>query len=218
MRPRTNATRSVPSAGKAPAAPCSRLGILQATIRILCPAALLALASASQGAPVRSLYADPKASQVGDLVTILVVESTQASRSASTESNKVDSLGLRGDLDTKASAGRAVATGTTSASHNGTGTTRSRGALTTTVTAVVTEVLPNGYLRVQGSRELTINEETEVLTVEGTCRVDDIRTNNTIFSHQLANARIRYTGKGWIAKQQKPNIILRILAGILPFF
>lgn len=169
-------------------------------------------------APVRSLYSDPRASEVGDLVTIIVVESTQASRSASTQTSKTNSIGFSGGFQNRVHSTNTSAQGSTSTALNGTGTTRSSGELTTTVTALVTEVLPNGYLRVEGTRELTINHEKEILRVSGICRVEDIQPNNVLFSNQLANPIISYTGDGWIAKQQRPNIILRILGSILPFF
>ena len=160
-----------------------------------------------------SLYMDIKSSEVGDLLTIVVVESTQASRTASTQTKKQGSVGFRMD-----SSGAITSNGAAlSADHMGDGTTKSSGALRTTVTAMITEVLPNGYLKVEGTRQLTINNEKEILMVSGVCRRVDISANNTIRSNQLANATIEYTGEGWIAKQQKPNILLRILVGILPF-
>lgn len=180
--------------------------------------ALLVGAMTAQGAPVRSLYSDPKASQVGDLLTIIVIESTQASRSASTQTSKTNSIGFAAGIDTKPRGGKASGSGSTQTALNGAGTTRSSGELTTTVTALVTEVLPNGYLKVEGSRELTINNEKETLRVSGICRTEDIQPDNVLLSNQLANPSISYTGDGWIAKQQKPNIVLRLLASILPFF
>lgn len=176
------------------------------------------LIATATAAPVRSLYSDPKASQVGDLVTIIVVESTQASRSASTQTSKTNAIGFSGGFQNKVRSTGASASGNTSTALNGTGTTRSSGELTTTVTALVTATLPNGYLRVEGTRELTINAEKETLRVSGVCRAEDIQPNNVIYSNQLANPSISYTGDGWIAKQQRPNIVLRVLASILPFF
>jgi len=169
-------------------------------------------------APVRSLYSDPKAAEVGDLVTIIVLESTQASRSASTQTSKTNSIGFSGGFQNKVRSTGASANGSTSTALNGVGSTHSSGELTTTVTALVTEVLPNGYLRVEGTRELTINNEKETLRVSGIVRPEDIQPNNVILSNQLANPTISYTGEGWIAKQQRPNIVLRLLASLLPFF
>ena len=177
---------------------------------------LVVAASLVAGIPqakAESLYTDIKASKVGDLLTIIVVESTQASRSASTQTSKSGSIGLRFDSGSDLTA----YSGATSAQHQGDGTTKSSGALRTTVTATITEVLPNGDLKVEGKRELTINNEKEILSVSGVCRTVDVTSQNTVFSNQLASASIAYTGEGWIAKQQKPNIFLRILVGILPF-
>ncbi len=182
----------------------------------------LMLGSAVIGAEARSLYADVKAVEVGDVVTIIVMESTQASRSASTRTSRASGFNLNGGFANRSS-GSNTATSmeggfTGGAEHNGDGVTRSSGALTTTVTATVMEVQPNGFLKVEGSRLLQINDEKETLTVSGLLRPVDISRNNTVFSTQLADADISYTGEGEISKQQKPSIFVRILTTILPFF
>ncbi|GIX07883.1 MAG: flagellar L-ring protein [Candidatus Poribacteria bacterium] len=173
---------------------------------------------AQQSVP-RSLYADLKASRVGDVVTVLVLESTQASRSATIQTGRSDSIGFDGSFrsGTGTQQGASGQFGA-NAEHNGGGETRSSGVLRTTVTAVVTEVLPNGYLQLEGTRILDINGEKEILRVRGICRPQDIRKDNTILSNQLANAEISYTGEGLIAKHNKPNLFLRILSSLLPFF
>ncbi len=181
----------------------------------------LLLGSAVCGAEAKSLFADIKAAEVGDTVTIIIDESTQASRSASTQTSRSSGVNLNGGF-----ANRSATTTTTNieggftggSDHSGTGVTRSSGALRTTVTAVVTEVQPNGLLKVEGSRLLQINEEKATLTVTGLLRAVDISRTNSVLSTQLANPEISYTGDGPINKQQKPNMLVRILTSILPFF
>lgn len=181
-----------------------------------------AMCGATGGAQARSLYADIKAANVGDTVTIIVDESTQATRAASTQTSRSSGVSLNGGFANRSSTSNTATSmegGFTGGSeHNGTGVTRSSGTLTTTVTAVVTEIQPNGLLKVEGSRLLQINEERATLTVTGLLRPVDISRTNTVLSTQLANADISYTGDGLINNQQKPNLFVRILTSILPFF
>ncbi len=181
-----------------------------------------AMCGAAGDAEARSLYADIKAAKVGDTVTIIVDESTQASRSASTKTSRTSGVSVNGGFANR-SAGTNTSTSmdggfTGGAEHNGTGVTRSSGTLTTIVTAIVTEVQANGLLKVEGTRQLQINEEKATLTVTGLLRPVDISRTNSVLSTQLANPVISYTGEGWINKQQKPNLLVRILTSILPFF
>ena len=180
------------------------------------------LGSAVCGAQAKSLFADIKASKVGDTVTIIVNESTQASRSATTQTSRSSGVSLNGGFANRsntANTSTSMEGGFTGGSeHSGTGVTRSSGALTTVVTAIVTEVQANGLLKVEGSRLLQVNEETATLTVSGLLRAVDISRTNSVLSTQLADADISYTGDGPINKQQKPNMFVRILTSILPFF
>ena len=182
----------------------------------------LVLSSAALGAEAKSLFADIKAAKVGDTVTIIVNESTQASRTATTQTSRSSGVSLNGGFSNR-STGSNTATSveggfTGGSDHSGTGVTRSSGALTTVVTAVVTEVQANGLLKVEGSRLLQVNDETATLTVSGLLRPVDISSDNSVVSTQLADANISYTGDGPINKQQKPNMLVRILTSILPFF
>lgn len=168
--------------------------------------------SAASPAPTAgsgSLFTDKKAHQVGDLITILVVESSSASQKADTTVtkkssvdvkpgvgpllNKIPALGFGGNTSS-------VANGTTSRSSN----------LTAQITATVTEVKPNGVLVITGDRNVTANTETQTLRITGTVRPEDITPENTVLSTAVADAKIAYSGKGSIAERQKPGIITRI--------
>jgi len=160
-----------------------------------------------------SMFTDQKARQVGDLLTIIVVERASASKEANTQtsrsSNRNGSLGGFVGINTRGlGEGIRLNSGSTFA---GSGSTSRSETLNATVPVTVTEVLPNGNLKVEGQRQVTVNDEKQILNVKGVVRPHDIAPNNTIFSTNLANAEITYKGDGIVSRQQKPGLISRIL-------
>ena len=93
----------------------------------------------------------------------------------------------------------------------GTGNTAREGSMNAVVSARVVEVLPNGTLRIEGAKQVVINEETEVLTVAGLVRPEDIGSDNTVPSGRLADAKISYAGRGTTANAEKPGVLARFL-------
>lgn len=160
-----------------------------------------------------SMFTDQKARQVGDLLTIIVVERASASKEANTQtsrsSNRNGSLGGFVGINTRGlGKGIRLNSGST---FTGSGSTSRSETLNATVPVTVTEVLPNGNLKVEGQRQVTVNGEKQILNVKGVVRPRDIAPNNTIFSTNLANAEITYKGDGIVSRQQKPGLISRIL-------
>lgn len=157
-----------------------------------------------------SLFDDFKARRVGDLLTIIVSESTTASARADTAVSKSESA------STTAGVGPLLnflwpelgASGKTDSSVQG-NTTRA-GTLTTRLTVTVVETYPNGVLRIEGRRTLKINEETQTLVFTGLVRVRDIRSDNTVPSNAIANAEIYFEGKGIVGTRQREGIITRL--------
>lgn len=157
-----------------------------------------------------SLFEDFKARRVGDLLTIVVSESTVASARADTAVNKSESA------STTAGVGPLLnflfpelgASGKTSSTVQG--NTARAGTLTTRLTVVVVETFPNGVLRIEGKRSLKINEETQTLVFTGLVRVRDIRADNTVPSTAIANAEIFFEGKGVVGTRQREGIITRL--------
>ena len=102
-------------------------------------------------------------------------------------------------------------------SYSGGGTTSRTETLQAEVSAIVQEVLPNGNLVVEGNRTITVNDETQIISVKGIVRPADIQADNTIYSMYLVNPEIIYHGKGILSSQQKPGWLNRFLDWIWPF-
>lgn len=176
----------------------------------------------SPAARFSDLAADQRARHVDDVVTILVSESasavstgqSQTSRQSTLQSNITQLLGPKsptGALANLANVGTAVAL-------KGQGTTSRQTTLTTTMSARVTHVLVNGDLVIEGTRNLTVNSENQVITVRGVIRPIDLDTTNTVLSARIAQMELKVDGKGIVNDAiRRPNILYRILLGLLPF-
>ncbi len=145
-----------------------------------------------------SLFADRKARSVGDVVTVLISEVASATRQSQVQkadNNSVDAsgsvegnllqflpvFGLGSRLKTDASSKEATA---------------QKDLLTGRISAVITEVTPNGNFKISGSKVININGARNLMTIRGIVRPRDIRANNTVLSYQLANSRIYYSKAG----------------------
>mgnify|MGYP000753322528 CR=1 FL=1 len=173
------------------------------------------------------LYYDRKAKTVGDLVTIKIVEASQATRSASTSLERSSSLeaGISGMFGLESKVKQlapsinpsALLGASTGNSFQGDGATTRSGSLTATITARVVKVLANGNLLVLGQQEVKINQELQVLTLRGMVRPQDIQIDNVILSTYIADARIEYTGTGVVAEKQRPGWMGRAVDRVWPF-
>lgn len=165
-------------------------------------------------------FQDTKASHVGDIVTVRIVENAKGSKDAQTTSGRSSTIGA------STSAFLGIPTNTTqklqadatfSDDFDGSGSTSRSGALTADITAVVTAVFPNGNMVIEGKREVLINSEKELISLAGVIRPEDIGPRNTILSTFIADAKIEYTGRGVINDKQRPGWLIRILDWIWPF-
>jgi flagellar L-ring protein precursor FlgH len=176
--------------------------------------ALLLLLLAAGPAPAEtiipgagSIFSDHSALAVGDALTILIVESTQAAKSTLTKTHTGTSndLGSNGRLDFLGSWGLSADN-----QSLGEGSTARRGDLHARITAKITEIDENGLLVVEGRRSVVVNGEDEIIILRGSVRPQDVLQNNTVFSTYLADASIEYSGKGVLASAERPGIISRI--------
>ena len=165
---------------------------------------------------------DLRASQVDDVVTILVSESVNAVATGASTSERASSANASvSSLAGKVSAAGALANlaGLSGDQKlNGTGTTSRTATLNATLTARVVKVLPGGLLLIEGDKSLQVNSEQQVITVRGIVRTADISTSNSVSSTQIADLELRLNGKGVVGDAiRRPNVLYRLLLGLLPF-
>ena len=163
----------------------------------------------------------------GDLITVEISEVTSSQVSAGTQTSRTSAssssigsfFGLKKKIvDANPSMGGAIGMDTNSAnSFDGDGNTSREGKLKGKITCRVVEVRENGNLVIFGWKELRSNRETQYLSLSGVVRPQDIRTNNTILSDLIAEARIEYTGAGVVSDKQNPGIGTRVMDNIWPF-
>lgn len=165
-----------------------------------------------------SLTSDARAYRVGDVVTVILQETTQASKRAGTSFNKGSSVSVAplgalgktfGKTGIDVSADRSFAGDATSTQQN---------ALSGALTVIVQEVLPNGLLRVAGEKTMTLNQGEEFVRLKGYVRAADVDADNQVSSLRVANARIAYSAKGVLADANSPGWLTRFFTGpLMPF-
>lgn len=168
------------------------------------------------------LYESRIARRVGDIVTVVLEESTDASKDAN------QSLSRSSDVDFPAPTimGREVTRDgvpvefgvEADQSFDGGGSAAQSNALSGTLTAQVIRVQPNGNLVIQGQKKLTLNRGDEYVTISGTVRRDDLSADNTVSSTRVANARISYTGSGALADSSRMGWLSRLFMSVISPF
>jgi len=165
---------------------------------------------------------DMKASQIDDMITVLVVETasavakgtTKTARASSVKSNVAALAGV-----TKAAGPLANLAGVTGDQQlSGQGTTSRDVVISTTLTARVSAVLPNGAMLVEASKDVEVNSERQTITVRGIVRPADVLADNTVRSDRLGQLEVRVNGRGVVGDAiKRPFILYRLLLGLLPF-
>ena len=160
----------------------------------------------------KSPFTDRTARRAGDLITILISESSVATLAANTSTSKKADNGIASNLlnslfgilkiDPKTSA---------NSTSTGTGTTSQNGSLRARLTAEVKSVTSTGNLIIEGTRTIVINKETQLFKITGVIRRDDVAADNTLMSESIAQAEIRFEGKGQVADRQRKGAITTVL-------
>lgn len=157
-----------------------------------------------------SLTPDRRAYRVGDILTVDLDESTQASKQARTNFSKKNDV----SLGIPAAFGHAInsLSGSVDGSRNfnGNATSQQQNSLRGAITVAVYKVLPNGVLAIRGEKWLTLNQGDEYMRVTGLARSDDIGQDNTISSQRIANARITYAGRGALSDANSAGWLTRL--------
>jgi flagellar L-ring protein precursor FlgH len=172
--------------------------------------------------PQASMFADRKAAATGDILTIVVSESVAASNSQSTKSSRDASVsdavssffypssGLhKGALPSLAFGGKA--------SNAGGGDISNNQSLSARAAVLVTDALPNGNLVIQGMRVVTFSGETQYVVLNGLVRRDDIASDNTVASSNIADARLEFYTEGQLTDAQKRGWFSKLYEKLRPF-
>jgi flagellar L-ring protein FlgH len=156
-------------------------------------------------------FLDRTARREGDIVTILISETSVASFAASTSANKNNTANvLKGLGPILQSLVPQLGYGVNSNFQGGGSTTHS-GKFLASMSVTVKQVLPNGNLIVEGHREIKVNKDWQIFKLSGMLRRDDIRSDNTILSEKIADAQIVAESKGIISDKQRRGILSKIL-------
>jgi flagellar L-ring protein FlgH len=173
--------------------------------------------------PAKDLFgicADLRARNVGDIVTINIVESASASKNATTKTSKNTALdaswtgvlqNISGDL-----LGSSVKAGFAN-SFDGQGATTRNSTLNAYISAHVIQVLPSGNLAIMGSRQVQVNNENQIINIQGVIRPVDIDSTNQVLSTSIAEAKIELNGQGVVSDKQRVGWLTRILDWVWPF-
>jgi flagellar L-ring protein FlgH len=172
-----------------------------------------------------TFFGDQRARVVGDIVTVKIVEISQASEKATTDTKRATAvnagipnlLGLEtNNLPSSITLDKMVSASTKN-DFKGDGETTRTGSLSATITARIVDVMPNGNLAIEGKREINVNSERKEILVQGIIRPKDVAYDNTIYSTQIADAKIIYTGIGVIGEKQEPGWLARWVDRFWPF-
>lgn len=173
------------------------------------------------------LFSDQRAKRIGDTIIVDIVENTSSKMDANTDLSRQSTLESKipysaGFLDAlKDSNSRFdpanLLISSTKNDFKGKGSSDRTGQITASIGASVVNVLPNGNVVIQGTREMTVNNETQYINVSGVVRPEDIGSDNHVKSTYLADAKIAYSGSGVIADKQRPGWLARIFDKIWPF-
>jgi flagellar L-ring protein FlgH len=173
----------------------------------------------------RAFFKDQRAHQVGDILTVTVnitdqaqiANETQRSRAESEDSGITNFFGAKTVPLINETVGNRLLTADSTSSSDGKGSVNRQETLQTNIAAVVTQVLPNGNLVVEGKQEIRVNTEIRELIVGGIVRPEDIQSDNLIDSTKIAEARIAYGGRGQISDVQQPRYGQQVFDVLLPF-
>ncbi|MCK9328975.1 MAG: flagellar basal body L-ring protein FlgH [Candidatus Cloacimonetes bacterium] len=159
-----------------------------------------------------SLYSDHKSFSIGDILTVNISETSKASSSSQSNTERSLSTNMniqagQGPLDFIPLSGMG---GSSSNNFKGDANTSRDASLSAKMTVSIVDIDSNGNLMIKGSRVVTINGEDEITTLEGVVRSQDVGADNTIYSHNIADAKISYKGKGAVNEGSRVGLISRI--------
>jgi flagellar L-ring protein FlgH len=159
--------------------------------------------------PRASFYADRRAVAKGDVLTVVITEFSTVAATARTQTNKGESA--RASITQPNAVTQSVGASFDTQFAGG-GEIERSGKLVANLAVTVTGVDPRGNLIVHGEQEIHVNNERQRISLNGVIRPEDIAPDNTIPSWRVGDAHIEFTGKGLLARKQKPGLLSRILS------
>jgi len=159
----------------------------------------------------RSIFSDYKAVNLGDAITIIVVESSEASNSAQKSAGRESDInfGFSGGVDGTSLPNVDLDVGSRN-DFKGSGSAKTKGMVRTKLSALIDSVLSNGLIRIKGSRKIVINDEEQMITIKGFVRTSDISSENTVYSYNISEAEIIFQSDGQIKSMQDPGWLTKI--------
>jgi len=168
-----------------------------------------------------ALFEDMKARRIGDIINIILTESTQSSKNAKTNLAKTSEMTLVNPtiMGGAAAAGSGTFENSIDSEHafDGSGSSSQSNSLSGNIAVTVVEILPNGNMKVRGEKLLTLNQGSEHIRVSGIVRPNDVRSDNSVLSTQVANARISYGGTGALADANTNGWLSQFFMKAWPF-
>ncbi|MCD6574556.1 flagellar basal body L-ring protein FlgH [Candidatus Aerophobetes bacterium] len=170
---------------------------------------------------VTSLFTTPRASKVGDTLTVIISEFSTASQTAKTDFDRKSKTDSEVSLPSTSLPSFSTSLPSLgwdySSGYGGSGSTQRKASILAKLTVEVIEVLPNGNLKVRGEKKVKVNQEEQIIYLEGIVRPQDIGENNTISSVNIAQVNIRYEGRGPITEARRPGLITRLFSWLRIF-
>ena len=169
----------------------------------------------------KPMYADKRASNVGDIITIIVQENTTANKNNETKTERSSSLSsavssfLMPGLSVSPTSLPAIAYNSDH-KHDGSGAINNSESIIAHIAVKVIDVLPNKNLVIEGKRETAFSGERQTITLHGVVRAEDVTVNNTVLSYNVADATIQIVGKGTVSDSTKKGWFNRIWDKINP--
>jgi len=165
----------------------------------------------------KSMFTDIKAHDIGDVITVLIAEMSNASRESSASISASSGLGADGSVSGNLSSFIPLFGMSTNVSenHNDDEGTSQTEMVTGKVTAKITEKNSNGLLKIEGSRKVNVNGETNIMEISGFVRDRDISSQNTVYSYYIADADISYKKTGLVNKVSNSTKIRKAVIGFV---
>jgi flagellar L-ring protein precursor FlgH len=166
-------------------------------------------ATAAALAEPRSFFADPRARQPGDMLTVIITEAASVAQTARTQSDKSQSL--TGTINRSAN-DQIQKSGEIDSHYDGGGSIERKGKMVAKLAVRVVSVDDYGNLSITGEQEILINNERQTMRLAGVVRPSDIDTDNTVQSWRVSGAKIALTGKGFLSRKQSPGPLSQLLS------